>query len=139
MATIPVKDANGNTVTAALVESTGQKAMANSLPVVLADDQSAIPISSQALTNLDTDIGQLTVTAAPSDGTGDYSVIAALKRGLLNGAAILARIPALVSGRIPTVDASRFRPAFNNDCVWHGYNGFGHYRRWCCRRCSSRS
>jgi len=43
--------------------------------------------------------------AAAADGTGNYSIIGGIKRGLLNWATLLARIPALVSGRIP-VDGS---------------------------------
>jgi hypothetical protein len=66
---------------------------------------SAVVVSAPALTNLDTDVGALDATAAPADGTGNYSIIAALKRGLLNWASLLARIPALVSGRVP-VDGS---------------------------------
>lgn len=49
--------------------------------------------------------GSTTATAAPADGTGNYSVIAGIKRGLLNWATLLSRIPALVSGRMP-VDGS---------------------------------
>jgi len=66
---------------------------------------SAVVVSAPALTNLDTDVGALDAAAAPADGTGDYSIIAALKRGLLNWNSLLARIPALVSGRVP-VDGS---------------------------------
>lgn len=64
-----------------------------------------------AVQNLDTDLGNLTATAAPSDGVGDYSVVSALKRMLLNGAAILARLPAAISGRVPTMDAA-YDPIF---------------------------
>jgi hypothetical protein len=66
---------------------------------------SAVVVSAPALTNLDIDVGALDATAAPADGTGNYSIIAALKRGLLNWASLLDRIPALVSGRVP-VDGS---------------------------------
>lgn len=48
-----------------------------------------------------TAIGAQADAAAAADGTGNYSIIAALKRGLLNWAALLARIPALVNGRVP--------------------------------------
>lgn len=51
----------------------------------------------------DVALGATTATAAGADGTGDYSLLQAAKRGLLNWAALLARIPALVSGRIPVV------------------------------------
>jgi hypothetical protein len=60
-----------------------------------------VAVSAPALTNLDTDVGALDAAAAPADGTGNYSIIAALKRGLLNWASLLARIPALESGRVP--------------------------------------
>jgi hypothetical protein len=49
--------------------------------------------------------GAPAAAAAPADGTGDYSLIGAAKRALLNWATLLARIPALVSGRVP-VDGS---------------------------------
>lgn len=45
--------------------------------------------------------GATTQAAAAADGTGNYSSLQAAKRGLLNWAALLARIPALVSGRMP--------------------------------------
>lgn len=48
-----------------------------------------------------TAIGAQADAAAAADGTGNYSIIAALKRGLLNWATLLGRIPALVSGRLP--------------------------------------
>ena len=38
------------------------------------------------LQNLDTDVGALNDTAAAVDGTGNYSVIAGIKRALLNWA-----------------------------------------------------
>jgi hypothetical protein len=67
---------------------------------------SPVPVSAEALTNIDTDVGALDATAAPADGTGNYSIIAALKRGLLNWASLLARIPALESGRMPVTDTA---------------------------------
>lgn len=45
MATISVKDAAGATQTAALVTNTGSTTAANSLPVVIASDQAAVPVS----------------------------------------------------------------------------------------------
>ena len=50
-------------------------------------------------------VGAVDDAPAAADGSGNYSVLSALKRVLLNGAALLARIPAAVNGRIP-VDAS---------------------------------
>ncbi len=44
-----------------------------------------------------TAIGTPTDAAAAADGTGNYGVIAAIKRGLLNWATLLARIPAAVA------------------------------------------
>lgn len=49
--------------------------------------------------------GTTTQAAAAADGTGNYSLIQAAKRALLNWSTLLGRIPALVSGRIP-VDGS---------------------------------
>lgn len=64
------------------------------------------------LTNIDADVGALDSAAAGADGTGNYSVIAALKRGLLNWAAALAALGAnawRVSGfaAIPTQTFTR--------------------------------
>lgn len=74
----------------------GDVSSSNPMPV-------ALPVpSAQALTNIDADIGAPNATAAPADGTGDYSLIGAAKRALLNWASLLARIPALVAGSVPT-------------------------------------
>lgn len=62
------------------------------------------------LTNIDTAVGAQTAAAAGSDGTGDYGVVAALKRGLLNWAALMARVATLgqkaAAGSMPVVVAS---------------------------------
>jgi len=60
-----------------------------------------VPISG---TVTDVNIGQTSDSAATTD-TGTFSVIALIKRGLQNRTSLLAKIPALVSGRIP-VDGS---------------------------------
>lgn len=52
----------------------------------------------------DDSIGNIDDSAASSD-TGSFSIISFLKRGMQNWATLLARIPALVSGRVP-VDGS---------------------------------
>ena len=52
----------------------------------------------------DVNIGQTSDSVATTD-TGTFSVIALIKRGLQNWTSLLAKIPALVSGRIP-VDGS---------------------------------
>jgi hypothetical protein len=52
-----------------------------------------------ALTSINADVGATTASAAPADGSGNYSVIAALKRVLLNGASLLARIPAALGSQ----------------------------------------
>lgn len=49
MATIDVLDATGATQTIAKVAATGQDTMSDSLPVVIASDQSAVPISAASL------------------------------------------------------------------------------------------
>lgn len=119
----------------------GQKAMAASLPVTLASDQSALPVTvvnfpaTQAITaaslplptgaataaaqtagntslaNIDADIGAIGDVAAAAEGTGNYSIIAGIKRALLNWASLLARIPASLgqknmAGSLPVVLAS---------------------------------
>lgn len=75
----------------------GAKPAAQSLAVTLAADGAAV-----------TALGTATDTAAPSDGTGDYGVLRALKRGLLNWASLLGRLPASLgakatAGALPTV------------------------------------
>lgn len=42
-----------------------------------------------AVENLDADVGSPATSAAPADGSGNYTIIGALKRALLNGAAML--------------------------------------------------
>lgn len=60
-------------------------------------------------------LGARNATAAPADASGSFSVLSALKRALLNGASILARLPDLSNNRIP-IEASnvgnKFREAF---------------------------
>jgi hypothetical protein len=62
------------------------------------------------LQNLDTDVGAPADAAAAADGTGNYSVIAGIKRGLLNWVTLLARTPTLdqknMAGSSPVVIAS---------------------------------
>jgi hypothetical protein len=57
-----------------------------------------------AVQAIDADVGAKTDAAATTD-TGTFSIVALVKRGLQNWTTLLARIPALVSGRIP-VDGS---------------------------------
>lgn len=95
MATIDVKDAAGVTQTVGKYIP-GRQAAAASAPVVLStEDQTAI--------------GEPATAAAAADGTGDYGLIAAAKRALLNWAALLARVPTLgpkaAAGSVSTVDA----------------------------------
>ena len=45
--------------------------------------------------------GATTQAAAAANGTGNYTLLQAAKRGLLNWSTLLGRIPALVSGRVP--------------------------------------
>ena len=59
MGTINVKDASGATVAVARISDTGQAPAAESLPVVLASNQPAVPVSGPL-----TDI-QLRATAVP--------------------------------------------------------------------------
>jgi hypothetical protein len=50
-------------------------------------------------------IGNADTPAAADSGLGNYGVVAALKRGLLNWFTLLSRIPSLsISGRVPTED-----------------------------------
>lgn len=63
-----------------------------------------------SLASIDTDIGALDSAAAAADGTGNYGLIAAAKRALLNWASLLARVPTLGakagSGSVSTVPAT---------------------------------
>lgn len=47
-----------------------------------------------SLASIDTDVGAIDAAPAAADGTGNYSIIAGIKRALLNWANLLARIPA---------------------------------------------
>lgn len=70
------------------------------------------------LQNLDTDVGATTDAAAPADGTGNYAIIPALKRSLMNSSSLLGRIPNLYSGKIPVNSSNittKFREAFEAD------------------------
>lgn len=75
----------------------GAKSAAQSLAVTLAADGALV-----------TAVGAPADAAAPADGAGDYGVIRALKRGLLNWASLLGRLPASLgakasAGALPTV------------------------------------
>ncbi len=93
----------------------GQKTAANSSSVVLASDQSAIPVSgtvavsnltdpatATAQTALQTSFGARADASATSD-TGSFSLLAFIKRGMENWTTLLGRIPSLSAGRIPVV------------------------------------
>lgn len=58
-----------------------------------------------AVQSIDTDLGAAGDAAATSDA-GTFSLIALVKRGLVNWTTLLARIPALVSGKLPVTDPS---------------------------------
>ena len=60
--------------------------------------------ANSTLSSIDTDLGFQSDSAATSD-TGNFSIIAFIKRAMQNWTTLLARIPSLVSGRIP-VDGS---------------------------------
>lgn len=61
-----------------------------------------------SLANIDADIGALDAAAAPVDGTGNYSLIAAAKRQLLNWAAVLGIRPAAQSLSVAAASDSAF-------------------------------
>lgn len=70
--------------------------------------------SDSTLTSISTATGGQTSNPAPADGMGDYGLIAGIKRGLLNWAALLSRLPASLGGKgaaasLPTV-ATPFEP-----------------------------
>jgi hypothetical protein len=69
------------------IPTKGQKTSDNSLPIVIASDQSGIPITSNSLLNIDTDLGNFTDTVASSD-VGNFSLISLFKR-LLQSISIL--------------------------------------------------
>lgn len=66
--------------------------------VVLIDLVTGLPLDIKAITGTQED-------AAASSDTGTFSLLAFVKRALTNWTTLLARIPSLVSGRIP-VDAT---------------------------------
>ncbi len=91
-------------VTGAFYQAT-QPVSAVSLPLPNGAASSAAQTTGNAsLANIDIDLGAQADAAATSD-TGTFSVLAFIKRGLQNWTTLLARIPALVSGRVP-VDGS---------------------------------
>lgn len=59
-----------------------------------------VSISNSSITNLDTNLGARSDSAATTD-TGTFSIIAFIKRGLQNWTTLLSRIPTLIEGRIP--------------------------------------
>lgn len=100
----------------------GQATMANSSPVVIASDQSTLPVSvsggataanqttaNTSLNNIDTDLGAKADAAASTD-TGTFSLIAFIKRGLQNWTTLQAKIPSLgqttMSSSLPVTFAS---------------------------------
>ena len=94
----------------------GQSTMANSTSVAIASDQTALPISGTIVISNPTETGLakndtitanigLKADAAAASDTGSFSILAFIKKGLQNWTSLLARIPSLVSGRIP-VDGS---------------------------------
>jgi len=125
MSTITVLDSGGTPVVVNTPNADGILTSANSRSVVLASDHADVPISAAALTNLDADVGALTDAAAAADGTGNYSVISAFKRALLNGAAMLARIPSLVSA-VPAGNAAALPVRTVGQNVWSaGFSSVG--------------
>jgi hypothetical protein len=68
------------------------------------DDEGPIPVIDSVVDSIKDNLGFQDSTAATSD-TGTFSISSLIKRGLQNWTSLLAKIPALVSGRIP-VDGS---------------------------------
>jgi len=79
---------------ALLPASLGQGTMAQSLKVVIASDQSAVPISNTSITNLDTNIGAKADAVATTD-TGTFSLISLTKKIAQNITALGAQLPTL--------------------------------------------
>lgn len=118
MPTINVLDGAGTSRTVNTLPPTGSAASADSLPVVIASDQSAVPVNpdvtrgsgpvdakTQRVT-LATDgpmvtaIGQPADAAASSD-TGSFSLLSLFKRLLQVSTSISSKIPTLYNGRLP--------------------------------------
>lgn len=102
MATIDVLDAVGATQTIAKVAATGQDTMADSLPVVIASDQTAVPVSAAALplptgaateATLDARTGALTETA-PGTDTASSGLNGRLQRIAQRITSLIALLPA---------------------------------------------
>lgn len=94
--------AGPRTETLATKEVSAGVHLAKSLPT---DDAGTyVPLATQATAAaINTAVGAQADASASSDA-GTFSVIAFIKRGLANWTTLLARIPALVSGRVPTAD-----------------------------------
>lgn len=73
----------------------GQGTMAQSLKVVIASDQTGVPVTSTPLTNLDVNLGAQTDGVAAGD-TSTASLIALLKRNNQNITNLMNRLPALI-------------------------------------------
>jgi|GEM_PF-7110793 len=101
----------------AAVEGVNTK-LATALPLPTGAATEALQTTGNtSLAAIDADIGATTVAAAPANGTGDYSVIAGIKRlalgmatALTNWTTLLDRIPALSGGRVPVTLASGATP-----------------------------
>jgi hypothetical protein len=98
-------DADQNGLTDTQLRAAAVPVSVASLPLAPGASTSALQTAANAsLANIDADLGAQADAAATSD-TGTFSLIALKKRGLQNWSALLDRIPALVSGRMP-VDGS---------------------------------
>lgn len=114
-------DGAGNLPVAPNVSRGSGVADANTQRIVQASDSPDVT----ALTAVTTNLGAQADAAAGSDA-GTFSLIAFIKRGLNNWTTLLARIPALVSGRMPVdgsgvtqpVSAAANLPTSNNATIF---------------------
>lgn len=102
MSTIQVKDAAGNTVTVARIADTGQGLMAASLPVTIASDQSAVPVTASSLPLPD---GAATAAAQATSNT-QLAAIAASVDGLESSAATGNASLAAIAGSVDGLEAA---------------------------------
>lgn len=85
MSTIDVLDATGNTVSINTPNADGQATMANSRPVVIASDQSAVPVSGP-LTNAQLRASAVPVNQVGVSASGSLAALNAVVELTLNGA-----------------------------------------------------
>jgi hypothetical protein len=90
------------------------------------DDEGPIPVIDGVVDSIKDNLGFQDSTAATSD-TGTFSISSLIKRGLQNWTSLLAKIPALVSGRIPVDGSGVTQPVSLASVPSHPVTGSGSF------------